>query len=673
MDRRLARPFCAASRHLAACLLVVATGCAGLRLPPAGVVGGPSPEQVPDAGAVVLEDEATLEYRNMALADGRRRLVAVLDHRRKLKLLRPDGAVEANVRLPLDGESTVTRVVARAISPEGRVTNMAPEAVWAEAQPGAGRAAPEMQLLAFDVPGTQPGGAVEYRYERVYLDPWNVPPWVFGGRLPTVRATFGVVSPEGMRVDLAHGRGERTLDRQPAKRDVYGGRQRLIFREDDLPGYFAAPHAVHLARRAPWLAAQLRSARVDGEAVRMTSWDDVGAHLQAQLAKVGAQPDDAPTLRRLDAIRHELVTSPEVGFGGRAPQAAEALAKGTLACSRDAAAYALGRLGGAGPRVRLLLATGPEAPPLRPDFPALYPFRRAALALQFEASWRQKMQCEGPGWRRDFLCGAKAGDWVYFAPDCPDCPLGVVPAGYAGARALQFDDTGKARFVTLDAGDAERHALSTEARLTMDVAGELTGTLDAEAHGLMAARWRAALGRPAGAPEGPAAASHAATAHYRSIYGDGRGPRAENITVRGVDDTDRGLWAHAQLNVRAPRLPGDTYTLRVDDLTGESIPPSWRPERQQAAVLEGPSWHESLVLVTLPLGVEAAARPPLKLVHEAAEYAAGFVQHGRTLKFSRRFVLKAAQVRPEAWASFQDFFARVRAYEHTPLPLHPAQ
>lgn len=670
MHRRHARRLRAT---VLACTSVLLASCAGLRLPPAGIVGGPGAEQHPDAGAVVLEDEATLEYRAMALQGGRRRLVAVLDHRRRLKVLQPSGLAEAKVRLPLDGESTVTRVVARAVSPEGRVHGMAPEAVWAQAQPGAGRAAPELQLLAFDVPGAEVGGAIEYRYERVYLDPWNVPPWVFGGKLPTVRATFGVVSPGGMRVDLAHGRGERAIDRQPATRDTFGGRQRLVFREDELPGYFSEPHGVHLARRAPWLQAQLRAARVDGEPKRMSSWDDVAAHLQAALDRVGASADEAPTLRRLDAVRHELVTNSDVPFGGRQPQGAEALAQGGLACSRDAAAYALGRLGGAGQRVRLLLATGPEAPPLRPEFPSLAPFRRAALLLQFEPAWRQNMQCEGPAWRRDFLCGARAGDWIYFAPDCPDCPLGVVPSGYAGARALQFDDNGRTHFITLEAGDAERHALSTEARLTMDVAGELKGTLDAEAHGLMAAQWRGALAEAAGGGGAAAQAADAAAVHHRNIYGAGRAPRADNIVVRGLGDTDRGLWAHAQLAVRAPRLAGDTYTLRVDDLAGESIPPGWRPGRQQAAVLPGPSWHESLALVTLPLGVVAASRPPLKLVHEAAEYAAGFVQHGRTLKFSRRFVLKAAEVRPEAWASFQDFFARVRAYEHTPLPLQPAE
>lgn len=652
--------------------LLMLCSCTSLRLPAPKPVGGPAAEAMPDAPAVVLQDEATLSFRPQDAGHGKRRWVAVLDHRRLIKILRPEGLTEARVSIPIDGLRRVTRMVARAVSPRGAAQDADASDVRLTQRPDPRERAADVRCFALQVPGVQVGGAVEYRYEQVFDDPYDVPPWLFGGRLPVVRARFGIVSPDALQIDLLHGKGDAGFDRVALRRERYGNGQRLVFGEDDLPAYFPEPHGVHPAHRIPWLAVALRGSRAGKGLAKVEGWDDVAARVLDQMEAVGAEPAQGGVARALVGVRQALTPLALPGLGVRRPQAAAALAKGEPACSRDAAGFALGRVGGLSKNVRVVLATGPLSPPFAATFPARYPFGRALLALRMDEAWQNHLSCEGPAWRRDYLCGARLGELVLFAPDCPSCAVGVLPPELPGSRALAIDANGATKWVDIDGGEPFRHARNTEARLVMDVAGALSGTVDAELTGLAAARWRHALdtltATDAAAP--PAGAADAVAFHQ--IYGDGRAPRADGLVVRGLQDLDRGIFAHAQLSTSAQRTATDTYLLRPDALAGESVPGDWRAQRQESALLDGPSWHEALVLVTLPLGVEAEVQAPVKWVHPAAEYAAGFVQHGRTLKFSRRFVVKQAGIDVSDWADFAEFFAQIRQFERTALKLRPA-
>ena len=51
----------------------------------------PVAKDFPDAGLVILEDVGKLEYKVVNLENGEARLLAVLDHRRKIKILREGG------------------------------------------------------------------------------------------------------------------------------------------------------------------------------------------------------------------------------------------------------------------------------------------------------------------------------------------------------------------------------------------------------------------------------------------------------------------------------------------------------------------------------------------------------------------------------------------------------
>ena len=75
-----------------------------------------------------FDDSAVLDYRLVAAKAPHDppRLLAVLQHRRRLKILTPEGLAEASVRLPIDGYSTVSFVEARSVSPAGPDSQSSP-------------------------------------------------------------------------------------------------------------------------------------------------------------------------------------------------------------------------------------------------------------------------------------------------------------------------------------------------------------------------------------------------------------------------------------------------------------------------------------------------------------------------------------------------------------------
>ncbi|RYF11364.1 MAG: hypothetical protein EOO40_03450, partial [Deltaproteobacteria bacterium] len=189
-------------------LLMVQLGCAGLSLPRALLTDGLSASTFPDAGAVVLEDEATLEFRVMQVPNVKpatKRLVAVLDHRRRMKILRETGLAQANVRMPVDGFTTVLRVVGRSVAPDGSETWMSPRSLHLVDRKEVDARAPEVVDLNFEIPGAQVGGLVEYRYERVFLDPALVPVYLFGAAIPVVHSELGIVTDPEVKLDYRFG------------------------------------------------------------------------------------------------------------------------------------------------------------------------------------------------------------------------------------------------------------------------------------------------------------------------------------------------------------------------------------------------------------------------------------------------------------------------------------
>jgi hypothetical protein len=639
--------------------------CAGLTLPPVLLTDNLTAASFPDAGAAILQDVATLEFKVMQVpGTAGKRLVAVLDHRRRLKVLQESGLAFADVRLPVDGYSTVTRVVARSVSAKGAETYLPSRDLQLLERERADARAPEVQDLSFHIPGGEVGGQLEYRYERVYLDPELVPPYVFGASLPVLHAELGLVTDPDVKIDYRYGHGDKLLQRAPLQRVTADGRERLVFIETDLPAYFSEAHMPDVSHTAPWISIALRQTNLGDQPERVESWDDVGLQVIRDMVAVGGGPQQGNVRTRLEATRAALTPLELPTLGARRPQTATSLLKGSPACTRDATAITLRALTGTKVQAGVLLLTGPDAPPVPEDFPARSAFSRAVIALKADKAMLAGLNCGTAPYQRDALCGVEPGQRIFFDPLCTWCPFGTLPAAYGGSRGLLIDGDGNTSWIDIPMDPPGRNSLSMQVTMAMDVDGSLSGDLNAEARGTLAAHLRETLGEGHADITGQAAITLA-----RALLGEADRPSTYSPSIDQYDLIDGPLTARSGLKAKAPTDKFETFRIAPELIAGSSIPAYWRGLRNTAAVVQGPWWKELAVKVTLPPGYNVVIPPPLRLSTPQADYASGFSLHGLVLTYARRFVLKQAIVPVSAWADFHDFFETIREAERTPVKM----
>jgi hypothetical protein len=199
-------------------------------------------------------------------------------------------------------------------------------------------------------------------------------------------------------------------------------------------------------------------------------------------------------------------------------------------------------------------------------------------------------------------------------------------------------------------------------KMSLEVDGKVSGTLEAKAQGGVAERWRASL---AAAIDDESQGQ----AVIWGLLGEGDAPRLGNFKIGAALEPDVPLTVQAAVSVQLPRKAYEHFTLRPVDVAGSSLPSFWRGARRYAASVAGPRWEETSVEIALPVGYGATAPAPVRLTGEFAEYAAGFALKGRTLTYSRRLVLKVPVVPSAGWSDFHDFFEQIRAVEGAPIEL----
>ena len=445
-------------------------------LPSVYVPPKPVAKDFPDAGLVILEDVGTLEYRVISLENGESRLVAVLDHRRKMKILRESGLAAADVSLPVDGFSTVTRTVARSVTAAGHTSNMSSRAVTTEPRNGLFQQAPDVKTMRFHIPDGEVGGLLEYRYERVYTDPLLVDPWVFGDAMPVLRSEFNLVTSPEAELDYAYGHGEQILDTPPKRTQTADGRDQFTFVERDLPPSFTEPLMPNLAHVVPWIAVVVRAVRGDGGALHLDTWAAVADRVWADLTAIAVRPAEGTVIERYEQVRKGLTPLLLPGLGIHPPVPGDALSQGTPACPRDATSVLLQSLVGVELEAYPALLTGATGVPVAESVPGYYPFVHTVAALRVGEKLIADQQCTGDYLKRSSLCGMDPNSLLYLDPLCKDCAFGVLPAEYAGGRALILEPNNP-HWVTMALDPPERHASTIHYLWAFDHSGAFNGTV----------------------------------------------------------------------------------------------------------------------------------------------------------------------------------------------------
>jgi hypothetical protein len=637
------------------CLLIACggSGSSSGGFPPAVVPPRPSASEWPDVGAIVLEDVAELDYRMSRPEEGSPKLIAVLEHRRRIKILTEDGLAEARMRFPIDGYSTVSRIEARSVSASGDVHDMSPGQMRAVALEGAAAKASDLKELVIAVPGASVGGVIDVRYQRVYTVPELVPVWVFGGRLPTVRSELALVHDEGVKIDYRYGIGEEARDVQPLRRKGADGRDRVLFVERELPAFYPEPHMPHLSRIAPWLAPVVTVARLGEQRLRLETWKDVAARVTEMFAKVGGEVLSGTPESRYRQVRDKLVGLDLPGLGVRTPIASTGLLYGEPACTRDAAALLLKAFEGSEAKFFPAFLTAPIGPRPIEGLPGLYPFVRAVVAVDVSAIIASDPTCREDPVSRGLLCSVPENSYAFLDPACAHCRFGELPTELTGGRALVVLPKGPV-WVDVPDDPPERNRAMTQYRLQLDVDGTMQGKMNGEITGVMSRELRGRLAKDASASDAALAAA---------LFGAEPAAALTESSLKPLDRADKPLRVEGKLAAKLEKLGYEDFRINPQEVLGPAVPGRWRATRRYPAVLPAPAWIETVATIDLPVGYKVEEQPITKIVKPFAEYAAGFGRRDRTLNFSRRVVLKRHILSPEEWREFREFVEEIEAIE----------
>lgn len=625
----------------------------------------PNGEDWPDAGVAILDEQATLDYRMGGGGEGSRgRLVAVIDHRVRMKILREEGLSAATIRLPVTPGTEITDVHARSVTPKGSITTMSDSAIRRVPMEGMGeRDGAAYYNLTFTIPVARVDGLIEYRYRQIYLDPLMVPTWVFGRPYPVLRTELNITADANVRYDFRYGRGTDVMDLQPLRRkEGRGGRERLIFVERDLPPYFVEPDMPHTSRVSPWVGVVLTSAQSRDQVYRMQTWDDVAERMRGLANAVGAgQRLQGSVVDRYMIVRdrlHGMTSLP--GLGVSPPMPISKLWAGEMGASRDVAAVLWNALREAGVESHLALATSLMAPPSFDDFPGMYPFLRTLVAVDRSALADVIPQCGGDPLRRSVLCDGANGRYVFLDPACKECRFGELSADLNGQRALLIPQRGVAQWIDIPATSPEQNRKVVRLGLTLEVDGKLQGTFEARMDGLAAQDARHTLWKVGDKSDRKRIAR-------RFVTGVTQEWPLEITTIANADEPEAALMFEGTLSTLATRVKYEQFRIRPRDIAPTALDEEWRSRRRYDAVLAAPAWEETRVTIRLPVGYQLEDKPPFTLVTPFAEYAAGFVKRDRDVHFSRRLVIKTQNITWQMWPEFWRFIESVRDYEQTPL------
>ncbi|MDP7040257.1 MAG: DUF3857 domain-containing protein [Myxococcota bacterium] len=637
-------------------LLLILHACAGRTPFPVVVIPqSPNASDWPDAGAAIIDEVAVLRYEwdEDAKPFGLR---AVIEHWRRLKILRESGLDESRIRLPLDEFSRIEDIQAQSVSALGDVARMSSGSIRLLGQDHPDRLARAKDTIVFDVPRASVGGIIDYRYRRVFENPLWVPVWRFGTDKPTLRSELSVITPKNVRFDYRYGQGKQVQEKSPLRQTLDDGLLKSIFVETNLAPVFAEPFMPDKTHLAPWLAFSLRRfVTPDGRKFRMNTWQDVFKILRSMFKQVGGDIGHGGVIERYRETRDGLKGSILPGIGVLQPRSAGKLLAGEPACSRDAAALLQKRLQGSGAKSYIALALSAESFPLPEDFVSLSFFDRVLLAMEpqgdgDEAICREDTDGEG------LFCEANEETYVFLEPSCGLCRFAELSAGLTPGRVLIAKDEGPI-WHDMELNDPNSNRLSTQYSMRLKVDGALTGRMNGQARGVWAQGVRSIFRNERERPRDQNAFVKSRVQTEESLFD------FSAASLANLERIDEPLGFAADLQGKIEALGYDRFRLRPIELVGPVWPQTFRSLHVHDAYLPGPFWIESALALELPLGFVVEPRPLVKIVRTFAEYAAGYEKIDQTLNYTRRLILKKRHISPNEWPDFIDFIREIKSVE----------
>jgi len=624
--------------------------------PPAVIPASPSANQWPDAGAAILDDTRTLEYRVSSASD-RQRLIAVLVHRVRYKVLSERGLRHATMVLPVDGYSSITKVAARSVHPNGREVYLRQVDIIPRDERGRPVPVGAVGNVSLTIPQARVGGLLEFQYERVFTDPDMVPVMVLGQDVPVLRSEVALITPSNVRVDYSFGRGGKVEEPHPILVRLSDGRDRLVFVEKAMPAFHPEPSMPHLSWVAPWVAFNIASAQVEDRMYRLENWKHIGERMQFLFEATGEiAPIEGTPAQRYRALQSELKVSSRNGVGVLPPRSTVELRKGALVSGRDAAVLLQRTLKQAGLQAYPALLSSAIGPPVVDGFPSISPFARVVVAVKAKDVLEDKAECGSSALlARSPLCTVAEHGFVFVDPMCETCRFGELPSELTGGRALLVGIRSP-RFIDVPTSLPETNLTVTHYEATATSVGEVSGGVSVQmiGHGASALRQIARQFSP----------DDDISDTVEQLL---RGKRGSVVFGSGssenVRDPSQPLILSASIVLKDVQIDYDTFSFRLGDIIGAGLPGAFRKVRHYPKILSAPARWDTTVRLTLPAGYRVKAPDPIELNWGGVRvYMACDVQTEH-LTCARRVELTQQVVLPAFWAQFRTMVDKMAAMD----------
>ncbi len=605
----------------------------------------PTQDDYPGASAVVLLDEAEMD-----VLSGSQLPLSIFERHRIVKVLSRRGFRYANVVIPYDSKSTVEKIRARTISPDGRITvldpadiydiSLYPQYVWYSDQ----------RAKIFALPNVEVGSVLEYRYTMTIgnLTFWHS--WLFQDDDPVLLSRFKLVSPAEWDVEYkVYG-----LNVEPkVQKAPKGFRSTYVWEARDvapLKPEFGMPPLRECAARLAIAPAGMKSWRDVGEWYGKLAGPQMEAN-EAIRKLANRLTRDATTdrekLRRLyewvrDQVRYIAV---EIGIGGFRPHPAAEVLRHRYGDCKDMATLLCTLAQEAGLDVRqAILSTWQNG---RPD-----------TSLHSQLQFNHVIAVAR---------GVDSTD-VWMDPTEKGCPFGKLPWYDQGLPALVVCQDGQAELVTTPAEppDSNRLVLRWVADLDSSGGALVRGSLSLR--GAQASELR----------EQYQLMSDEAKRVWleTSLAARCSGAELQRFSVEGLDPVRDPL--RIQYTFRTSTFAAaetGRLTIFPGQFTGFDLPDLFRPrERRFPVRFRFGSWTELDLTLHLPRGfwpVEPQTRDSVR-----SDFGLGrweWSTCGNTLRLQFTYRLSGRDVRPKDYPRFREFLEAIRTRNLRPVVLTRAE
>ena len=150
----------------------------------------PGVKEYPDAGAVILLDEGTMEMIGTSDLG-----VSVFERHRIVRVLRPAGQRYANVVIPYGSGTDIENIQARTIAPDGTITPVKDSDIYDASLYPNHIFFSDQRARLFTLPAVENGSVLEYKYRLRVSGHTLWHSWSFQDQVPTLISRFTLVSP----------------------------------------------------------------------------------------------------------------------------------------------------------------------------------------------------------------------------------------------------------------------------------------------------------------------------------------------------------------------------------------------------------------------------------------------------------------------------------------------